>query len=441
MNDVRAMAAAVHLTLLSAWILSFASATPPLAAQALPPKPDMTVVQVVRDFGGELFSINSVPYLEPLVNLLNATANARTFHSAEVFKDNTFTVKIGVHGMGAFVRADQRTYTPQIPRVSILDAVGGALSSGAITGNVLTGQIVIRDTAKLAGFALRALMDEGLRDGNVVIPESAPTFFGSIRPTIQIPKEYFNRRLQQGLGGLQLSPAALRSLQDAISRLPNEVALPPGQNMMLLPLSVPQVELGTLFGTELLMRYIPALNWGNNIGQFGFWGLGLKHSLSQYLTNAPFELAAQGLIQSTSLTNTIGVTGARLEANATTYSLNLHASKRWGFFEVFGGLSYDRFDIRADYTFTLPFELQVQLNLLRPVDRNGTIEYIADPANGYPGDTQPQTRGASLSAQNLRWTAGVSVYVGSLSIFADFNQSSFTNVASSMITAGVEVKF
>jgi hypothetical protein len=408
-----------------------------LTAQPLPPPADNTTVEVVRNFGGELFRMNSVPYLEPLVSLLNATTNARTFHTAVVGnpakKGNHLYIRAGVHVMSAFVRPDQKTYRPQLPN----EPFDVAKVLPFLSGNLLSGQVGIRDTAGLVSYATRVLIYEGLRDGSIQVPEQTSTFFGNLQQSFTIPKAYFRNRLRQGLFGLRLSAPAEASVLAAIEQLPDEFPLPSGQNLNLLPLAVPQVEIGSFYGTELLVRFIPQIDWGNNIGRFGFWGVGLKHNISQYLATPPFELAAQGVVQGTTLTNRIGVTGAELFATANIFTFNIHASKRFNDVEVFTGLSYDNLSINGSYTFVLPFQLQAQLRLLRPVERNGTIEYVVDVANGFPGDTKPQTALTSLQNSSIRWTVGATVHLGPVRVVADYNLSSL----SSMLTAGLVVQF
>jgi hypothetical protein len=420
-------------------VILFAAKSLPLLAQVSTVQPaDPTTVQVVRDFGGELFRINSVPYLQPLVQLLNATANGRSFHTAFIGNaangrhENTFYMRVGIYGMGAFVRPDQMTYAPQLPTAE-LDLT--KLTS-FVSGNLLTGQISIRDTAGLIGYAVRVLTGDGIREGRIQVPAQASSFFGNLQQNFTIPKTYFRDRLNQGIAGIRLSPAATATILQAIERLPDTYPLPNGQNLSLLPLAVPQVEIGSLYGTELMLRFIPSLDWGNNIGRFGFWGVGVKHSISQYIPMLPFELAAQGVVQGSRLTNTIGVTGAQLLAETTIFNANIHASKRFGIVEVFSGLSYDALNVNASYTFVLPLSLQIQLGLLKPVTENGVTNYVVDAAAGFPGDTQPQVARVNLANSTLRWTLGGAVHLGNVSIVADYNLSTF-----SMLTAGVNVRF
>ncbi|MCS6808187.1 MAG: hypothetical protein RML40_06185, partial [Bacteroidota bacterium] len=297
----------------------------------------------------------------------------------------------------------------------------------------------IRDTVGLAGYAIRVIINDGIREGQIQLPNASSTFFGNLPQRFALPKEYFRRRLTNPAPTdlLSLVPASARlAILPAIDRLPNDFPLPNGQNLSWLPLAVPQVEIGSFARTEVLLRFLPLINWGNNVGNFGFWAFGLKHSLSQYWNNAPLELALQAVYQGSSLTNTIGVTGARLQADATIFNLNFHASKRWTNFELYGGLAYDYLGIRASYTFFIPFEIQAQLGLLKAIrDASGNIvDYVVDKAAGYPGDEFPQTQIVNLPAHALRLTLGVAYHLGPIMLCLDYNRSTI-NLLSAGITA------
>ena len=410
-------------------LVLFAHSTVSLAQQ----RADPLTVAVVRDFGGELFLLNSINYLNPLVQLLNSSLNARMYRSAEIARKNSFYVRVGVHGMVGFVNPDQLTYTPQLP-IAELDLA--RLSQYA----TVFPSVSIRDTAGLVGYALRVVLNDGIKSGEVKVPTSGATFFGNLQERFTIPKDYFRRRLQNPAAGDPLaliSPAVRNSVIPYIERLPESYPLPNGQNMTFLPLGMPQIEIGSLFGTELLVRYLPQINWGNNIGNFGFGAVGLKHSISQYWKDAPLELALQAVYQGTTLTNTIGVTGAKLRADANIFTGNIHASKRWGNFEVYGGAAFDNLNVTASYTFVIPREIQGQLGLLQlQRDAQGNFFYTENAAEGYPGDTQPQTKTVTLQNSAIRGTLGAAYYLGPICISLDYNRSSFH-----LLSAGIDVKF
>ena len=70
---------------------------------------------IVRVLSRDLFDINSIPYLQPMVEAFNATSNAGFYHTAHVPAQDTFYVRVGVRGMSVFVRDDQRLCQPLSP--------------------------------------------------------------------------------------------------------------------------------------------------------------------------------------------------------------------------------------------------------------------------------------------------------------------------------------
>ena len=70
---------------------------------------------------------------------------------------------------------------------------------------------------------------------------------------------------------------------------------PPGTNWKMVPVPIAQVGLGLPFGTEVDVRFIPKISIKD--GNISLWGVGLKHSLLQYLPGnklLPFDVSLFG---------------------------------------------------------------------------------------------------------------------------------------------------
>lgn len=66
--------------------------------------------------------------------------------------------------------------------------------------------------------------------------------------------------------------------------------LPKGTNWGVIPSPMIQLGIGLVKETDLMFRYVPAMNIGD-FGKFGLWGIGAKHSIKQYIPGikmAPF---------------------------------------------------------------------------------------------------------------------------------------------------------
>lgn len=387
-----------------------------LSARAQQRKADSLTVEVARQFGADLMRLNAVPFMQPLVTTVNAISNARFFHHGTIpRKVATPYVRFGFHTMFGVIRESQRTYVPQAPTDSVLRLEPYATLQ--IVGNQPV--LLIRDTAGLVASILRYLFYEGIREDSIRLPERAATVFGYLPTSIEIPRDYLIRRIQRDPLYQLLSPAARASLDSALARIPAaRFDLPPGQNMHTVFAAVPQLEIGALWGTELLLRFIPPVQWDRNVGHFAFWGIGLTHSVTQYRDELPFEGSVQVVYQGTALRNTIGETGAQLRAWATIWSANLRLAyllPEWQMLLYLGG-AWEYLRIESEYTFVLPVQVQIQLGLL-PENKQPTPE--------QPGDTKPQVVRPVFTDTNWKVTLGIAQPVGPFMLVLDGSLSRF----------------
>jgi hypothetical protein len=121
-------------------------------------------------------------------------------------------------------------------------------------------------------------------------------------------------------------------------------------NVKLVPLFVPQASVGNFMGTQLMIRYLPAQNV-SDVGQVSFWGVGVQHSLSQYIPMIPFCLAAQVAYQNLTV-------GDNFDASAL--SIGVQASKKILILTLYGGVAYERCGMTLSYTYTQPGTSQTQ---------------------------------------------------------------------------------
>ncbi|MFH1865622.1 MAG: DUF6588 family protein [Candidatus Eisenbacteria bacterium] len=124
-------------------------------------------------------------------------------------------------------------------------------------------------------------------------------------------------------------------------------AFPGGFSLNSFALAVPQLRVGSVRGTEALIRYI-AIDAGDvEVGQLNLWGIGVRHNVSQYLgPDAPVDLAAGFMYQKFELGDEL--------IDATAFTFGAQVSKRFpsGFavIEPYAGLSYDFFQMDVSYT-------------------------------------------------------------------------------------------
>lgn len=401
-------------------------------------------VDVTRSVMKDLFESNAVPYIQPMVTTINATSNARFYDHAYVPAEvDKAYFKVSVNGMLGFIQDDMRTYDPTLdfgPRINVIETLGmyGRITIGP-NGPTYTINDTYADTLGLTTSLVRELFRDGLDSGFITLPSEAATLFGNIPDArVSLPNSGQMTTLLQGRPEYQVLDSAAKAGLDALIGtlpLPPFLTLPPGVDMAALIAAVPQLEIGSLWGTEALIRFIPPVEFDKNIGKFAFWGFGLKHSISQYFgTDEPFmHLAIQGVYQGTSLTNTVGFTESKLEADATIWSGNVHASKDLlGFLSLYTGLNYEAIDVTSTYSYVLPQEVQIALGLLP----EPPLGEPAVPTPEQPGDTKPQTSVITASDTNVKWTIGASAFLGPFRLAVDYSVSRFN-----IFSAGLSYTF
>lgn len=187
------------------------------------------------------------------------------------------------------------------------------------------------------------------------------------------------------------------------------LAYPGGFNIGGVGAGIYQVA-GSLFGTELMVRFFPTVTISDI--ETGLWGLGLKHEISQWIPGLPFDLALQVLYNNFSLE----YKGANLEdyfkIDSKNFAINAHASKTFsGLFVVYGGLQYENSTMDLGY-------------------------YFRDPNDLYPliKDTQQST---TVNGDNVfRLTAGGAVKLLPVVFNLDFNVTSMFTIA-----GGISLQF
>ena len=169
--------------------------------------------------------------------------------------------------------------------------------------------------------------------------------------------------------------------------------LPGGLNVKYLPLVVPQLTVGSLYGTDLTARFF-AYSGNKDFGQLKLFAIGLRHSISQYFPSTPLDLAVGCYKQQFTMGNLF--TSNTLQAGA-------QASKRIKIFTFYGGLGYE--NSKMDITYTEQSD-------------NSKIAF-------------------NLTGRNtVRFTAGVTFNLGAFKLNVDYNLGQ-----QSVLCAGLGVGF
>jgi hypothetical protein len=115
------------------------------------------------------------------------------------------------------------------------------------------------------------------------------------------------------------------------------------------PTAAPQLRLGGLLGTELVIRYassgmVPFLE-DEDFPDLTMFGIGVQHSVSQYIPGLPVDVSVGGSFNSLKF-------GDIVDLSSTSFGVNVGRS--FGLFGVSGGIVSDGGTMNLTYTSTDP---------------------------------------------------------------------------------------
>jgi hypothetical protein len=175
-----------------------------------------------------------------------------------------------------------------------------------------------------------------------------------------------------------------------------EYRLPGGFDVDYLPLAMPQLTIGSLFGTDLTVRFV-----GLNVEEFGkidLFGWGVRHSIDQYLSVLPLDLAIGYYHQSFKV-------GEYMDAKTSV--VNLQASFNIPVITFYGGVGYESSKVDVQYTYE-------------------GLDPASTSTGADPGD---QVSFNLEGANTIRATLGLCLNLGPVKLHGDYNmakQSAFT---------------
>lgn len=114
---------------------------------------------------------------------------------------------------------------------------------------------------------------------------------------------------------------------------------PAGLNITMIPFAIPQLSIGSVYGTDATFRYF-AYSFEEEIGKISHFAWGIRHSVSQYVSTLPLDLA-------------VGFYNSYFKLGdydkSTSWMIIAQASKRISIFTFYGGLGYESSKMDIDY--------------------------------------------------------------------------------------------
>ncbi len=262
----------------------------------------------------------------------------------------------------AFSQQDQFSFLNETEVTKFAQPLATTLGTGLNSGGFYTA-----DIPSTLGFSI------SLRGMYIFIPNSEMTF------TPDLPNGYSANKPTATFWGdkgtIYTGPSGY-------------IPYPNGLNQTSVPFAIPQVT-ASFMKTEVLIRYLPSIKVGDK--NVNYFGIGLRHSISQYIPLIPVDIAVQFLYNKISVTDVV---------DAKAIAFNGEVSKTFGILTAYGGLQYETSNFNLTYTIK------------------------GDPNNGDPSLRQDRNINASVDGQDkFRVIIGASVKLAFLVLNADYNIS------------------
>ncbi len=150
---------------------------------------------------------------------------------------------------------------------------------------------------------------------------------------------------------------------------------PGGFDLGSLGIAVPQVTIGSLYGTQGVFRYIAVDTGDAEIGSLSLLGLGARHSVSQYLNDPPVDISVGIFWQKFELGEDL--------VDASAFSLGAQVGRQYGIVEPYLGLSYDTFAMSVKYeseaiaeTLEVDFDTDSSLHITAGLGLNFSVVHL-----------------------------------------------------------------
>jgi len=123
-----------------------------------------------------------------------------------------------------------------------------------------------------------------------------------------------------------------------------EFQFPGGLDLDRLPVAAPQLVVGGFMGTEAMLRWFDGDFGDTDIGSVSLFGLGVRHSISQYVPASPVAISGMFAYQSFEIGDQL------VDFSMTT--IGVQASKKFPIVEPYAGLAMHFSSMESEYTFS-----------------------------------------------------------------------------------------
>lgn len=250
-------------------------------------------------------------YVAPAANAFGVDLNSGLFHSAKVGGILPFglSLYVGVQVPAAIIPSSDQTFS-----MSYVDTVS---FQRAVGSNVFDIKLPATFTVNNAPTVFGDKNNEG--EATFSVQKDTTISVGNVSHTFAL---------------------------DSTATIPTIAGL---GKLSLAPVPIPQIGLGSIYGTDLLIRYLPKTKI-MNVGSVQMLGFAIRHNLSQYIPLVPVDIAVQLGWQNFSVYDA----GGNKVLKQSAFAANVEASKTFAIVTVYGGLQVESSSTDVNYSFTPP---------------------------------------------------------------------------------------
>jgi hypothetical protein len=259
-------------------------------------------------------------YMAPIVSGFGANMNAGWYHKAPKATKLGINIEAGAIFMGTWLSGGSKTMNVSGP-MTLDTALTDKLTQNVST----TGGARDSVRKRLYGQEVEAVF-------------LGPTVIGSSKDTLRLALK--GQDIVYGTNNSDtVSVNDTVTIQGVTGVLGNFTDIP-------LPLFAPQLTLGTIYGTNVTLRWLPEYEPSEDIGKIKFFGFGVQHNPAVwgFMPPLPVDLSVGYFTQTLKV-------GSLFEASSQAFGVN--ASKQFGFrflnVTPYGGVQFESSEFKFAY--------------------------------------------------------------------------------------------
>jgi hypothetical protein len=125
-----------------------------------------------------------------------------------------------------------------------------------------------------------------------------------------------------------------------------EFVFPGGYDLKSFLIGIPTLTIGSLYGTEMAVRYV-SFKISDDIGRLSMFGTGGRHSISQYFSTSPVDISGGVFYHKFKVGDII---------KSDMWIIHLETGKSFSFIDLYSGLGYESNIAKVEYTYVSTFE-------------------------------------------------------------------------------------